>query len=211
MKRQLLIYTLVVLFVITGAGCATNGHYDPARSTGAGALGGAAVGSALGSIIGAATGSAGTGAWVGAATGAIVGGVGGFLYAKHKESQTRDAQMAAETYNYSPGRGDIVSIENVELKPSRVKAGDTINLSATYTLLSGSGQPNNVTLIREVQSGSQRVLNPDQVRLTKPNGTFVDQVSLAIPKEFPRGDYSVVTKVLTDRAMDERASSFTVE
>lgn len=210
MGRKAAALILVPLVLWTLSGCATNGHYDPARSAGAGALGGAAVGSALGAIIGSATGSAGTGAWVGAATGAIVGGVGGYLYAQHKESQLRDAQAAAQSYSYSPARGNIVSIENSELKPTRIKAGDTLNLSTTYTLLSPSGQQN-VTIIREVQAGGRRVLNPSQINLTKPNGTYVDQINLNIPKDMPKGNYNVVTKVMTDQGMDERANSFVVD
>lgn len=210
MGRKILAIILVPLVLVTIGGCAVNGHYDPARSAGAGALGGAAVGAALGSIIGAATGDAGTGAWVGAATGAIVGGVGGYLYAQHKESQLRDARMAAQSYDYSPGRGHIVAIENSELRPSRVKPGETINLSTTYTLLSPTGQ-NNVTLVREVQSGGRRVLAPSQFNLTKPNGTFVDQINLNIPRDLPRGGYQVVTRVMTESGMDERVNSFWVE
>lgn len=210
MVRKILALLLVPVILWGLSGCATNGHYDPARSAGAGALGGAAVGSALGAIIGSATGHAGTGAWVGAATGAIVGGVGGYLYAQHKESQLRDAQMAAQSYGYNPSRGHIVSIENADLKPTQVKPGGTLNLSTTYTLLSPSGQ-NNVTIIREVQAGGQRVLNPSQINLTKPNGTFVDQINLNIPKDMPKGSYTLVTKVMTDSGMDERRNNFVVE
>ena len=65
MTRKWLAIASVVLLVVSLAGCVTDsGYYDPARSAGAGALGGAATGAAVGSIIGAASGHAGTGAWV---------------------------------------------------------------------------------------------------------------------------------------------------
>ena len=53
MVRKSLVVALICIFIGSLAGCATNGTYDPARSAGAGALGGAATGAAIGSIVGA--------------------------------------------------------------------------------------------------------------------------------------------------------------
>jgi len=211
MSKKVMAGFLVVMFVCALSGCATESGYDPARSTGAGALGGAAVGAALGSIIGAATGSASTGAWVGAAAGGLVGGVGGFLYAQHQNNQIRNAQMAQQTYGYSPGRGNIVAVEQTAVSPSRVRPGDQVKLDVTYTLLTPENQTSTATIIREVTTGGRQVVQPYQVTATNPNGTYSDTAMLTLPKEAPRGSYMVVTKVMTDRAMDQRSASFTVE
>ena len=135
MTRKCLAIACVVLLVVSLAGCATDsGYYDPARSAGAGALGGAATGAALGAIIGAATGNAATGAWVGAASGALIGGVGAALYASHRNSEMRSGEAAAQERGYQ-GQGNVVSVDNVTASPSMARPGQQIMLSADYTIL----------------------------------------------------------------------------
>ncbi len=213
MSRRILAGGLVIVLMAALAGCATESgsSYDPARSTGAGALGGAAVGAALGSIIGAATGSAATGAWVGAAAGGLVGGVGGFLYAQHQNNQIRSAQMAQQSYGYSPSRGNIVAVEQASVSPSRVRPGEPVKMDVTYTVLTPENQPTTATIIREVAVGGRQIVQPYQVTASNPNGTYSDSAQLTLPKDAPRGSYTVVTKVMTDKAMDQRNAMFTVE
>ncbi|MBW1917796.1 MAG: hypothetical protein JRI57_07205 [Deltaproteobacteria bacterium] len=211
MIHKSLAIILIPLFLVSLAGCAVNGHYDPARSAGAGALGGAATGAALGSIIGAATGSAATGAWVGAATGAVAGGLGGYLYAKHRESQVRDSNLAAQQYNYSPARGNILAIEKADVNPTKVKPGGQVDMVMSYTLLTPENQPTPVTVVREIQYGGNRIASPNQNQTTKSNGTYVDQVAFNVPQQATPGTYTVINKVMTDQAFDEKTTYFIVE
>ncbi|MDD3579689.1 MAG: glycine zipper domain-containing protein [Desulfobacca sp.] len=211
MVRKSLTIMVASLMLISLAGCSVNGHYDPARSAGAGTLGGAALGAALGSIIGAGTGSAATGAWVGAASGALVGGVGSYLYAKHKESQVRDANLAAQQYSYSPSRGNIITIEKVDTNPTKVKPGGQVDMIMSYTLLTPENQPIPVTVAREVQFGGSRFSPPSQNQTTKANGTYVDQVAYQVPKAAQPGTYTVVNKIITDQGFDEKTTYFVVE
>lgn len=212
MVKRLLVCLLVPLLLLSLVGCATDsGYYDPARSTAAGTLGGAAVGSALGSIIGAAVGHAGTGAWVGAAAGGLLGGVSGYLYAQHQNNQVRNAQAAQQAYNYNPSRGTVISIDQVTVSPQRVRAGSQLSMNTTYTILTPENQTNTVTIFRDVTSGGRQVVQPYQVTASNPNGTFSDTASLTLPKDAPRGSYTVITRVMTDRGGDEKSTFFTVE
>jgi len=211
MFHKSLAIIVVPLLLVSLAGCTVNGHYDATRSAGAGTLGGAALGAALGSIIGAGTGSPGTGAWVGAASGALVGGVGSYLYAKHKESQVRDATLAAREYSYTPARGSIITIEKVDTNPTKVKPGGQVDIIMSYTLLTPENQPSQVTVAREVQFGGSRFSPPSQNQTTKSNGTYVDQVAYQVPKEAKPGTYTVVNKVITDQGFDEKTTYFVVE
>ncbi|MFP3867754.1 MAG: hypothetical protein ACLFUU_06295 [Desulfobacteraceae bacterium] len=211
MVHKSLAIIVIPLLIVSLAGCAVNGHYDPARSAGAGVLGGAATGAALGSIIGAATGSAATGAWVGAATGAVAGGVGGYLYARHRESQVRSADLAAQDYNYSPARGNILAIEKADVNPTKVKPGGQVDMVMSYTLLTPENQPTPVTVVREIQHNGTRVGAPNQNQTTKSNGTYVDQVAFKVPQDASPGTYTVVNKVTTGQAFDEKTTYFMVE
>lgn len=211
MTRKCLAMLLVPLFLLTLAGCAVNGHYDPARSAAAGGLGGAAMGAALGSIIGAATGDAATGAWVGAATGALVGSVGGYLYARHMDSQVRSANVAAQTYNYTPAQGSVLTIEKVDVTPTKVSPGGQVNMVTSYTVLTPENYPTPVNIVRQVQYGGRPVAEPNRVQVTKTNGTYVDQIAFTVPRGANPGTYTLLTRVSTDRAVDQKSTYFIVE
>jgi hypothetical protein len=210
MVRKSLVVALICIFIGSLAGCATNGYYDPARSAGAGALGGAATGAAVGSIIGAATGSPATGAWVGAAAGGVLGAVGGYLYAEHRNSQARSSQAAAQAYNYTPTQGNVVSIDRVDVNPSRVGAGQQVQLGMTYTILTPDNRPAAVTLVREVRLGGNMVGQPYQTTVNNANGTYTDQVAYSLPGNATRGTYTVTSRINSNYGSDQRDGSFTV-
>jgi len=205
-----MILIVLLVFGVSLVGCATNGYYDPARSAGAGALGGAATGAALGAIIGAATGSPATGAWVGAASGAIVGGVGGALYARHKNQQMRDREAAAQYYGYSADRGALVEVNDVRTSPTAVRPGQNVDMTMTYTVLTPDGAPTQVTLYREVTHGGRTVGQPYQTQAYNQNGTHQDMVGFTVPRDAPPGTYAVRNQVASSYGTSERTAYFTV-
>jgi hypothetical protein len=211
MARKLLAIAMILVFGATLAGCATeSGYYDPGRSAGAGALGGAATGAALGAIIGAATGAPATGAWVGAAAGGLLGGVGGYLYAEHRNSERRSAQAAAQNYNYNPSQGAMVNIDQVYVNPPQVQAGQQVNLSMDYTILTPNNEPVTSNLYREIRLGGTMLGQPYQNQVTNANGTFTDQVNYNLPSNAQPGTYTVISRVVNNYGSAEKVSYFTV-
>lgn len=211
MIRKSLALLMVLIFAVSLVGCVTeSGYYDPARSAGAGALGGAATGAALGAIIGAATGSPATGAWIGAASGALVGAIGGALYAEHRNQQMRSAAMAAQYYNYTPARGAIIEVNEAAAMPSTVRPGQTVDMLMTYTVLTPENIPVQVTLYRDVSTAGRPVGQPYQVQATNQNGTYQDRVGFTIPRDAPPGTYAVRNRVMTAYGSSERTAYFTV-
>jgi hypothetical protein len=210
MNRKWLAMAIVVLFVVSLAGCVTDsGYYDPARSAGAGALGGAATGAAIGSIIGAATGNAATGAWVGAAAGGVLGGVGGALYASHRNSEIRSSQAAAQEHNYQ-GQGNVVSVDNVMASPAMVSPGQQVILGANYTILTPENVPVSATLVREIRYQGSLVGSPYQTTVTNSNGSYNDNVTYSLPGNATPGVYTVVTRLMSSYGTSQRDASFSV-
>jgi len=210
MARKILAVAMALALMAAMAGCVTeSGYYSPERSAGAGALGGAATGAAIGSIIGAATGSPATGAWVGAAAGGVLGAVGGYLYAEHRNSEIRSRQAAAQSYNYSAARGNVVAIDQATVTPSVVGPGQQVNLGMTYTILTPEGYPMPVTLYREVRLGGSLVGQPYQFQVQNANGTFTDAVPYNVPSS--RGTYTVISRVTSSAGSAEKVSYFTVQ
>jgi len=211
MMRKWLAMVLIVLFAVSLVGCATeSGYYDPGRSAGAGALGGAATGAAIGSIIGAATGSAATGAWIGAAAGGTLGLVGGYLYAEHRNSEIRSAQMAAQEHSYG-GQGYVVAVDNVTASPSVARPGDQVNLGLDYTILSPDNSPVSVTLRREVRYNGRLVGSPYQATVTNTNGGYSDNVTYGLDRNAGPGTYTVTSSVTSSFGSSSRDSYFTVQ
>jgi hypothetical protein len=210
MVRKSIWVALLCILVGSLAGCATNGYYDPARSSEAGALGGAATGAAIGSIVGAATGHAATGAWVGAAAGEVAGAVGGYLYAEHRNSQARSSQAAAQTYNYTPTQGNVVSIDQVDVNPSSVRAGQQVTLGMTYTILTPDNNPVAVNLVRELRFGGSMVGQPYQTTVNNQNGSYTDQVVYSLPGNATPGTYTITSRINSNYGSAQRDGSFTV-
>jgi len=211
MTRKFLAATLVLLFMVSLFGCATErGYYDPGRSTAAGALGGAAAGAAIGSIIGAATGSPATGAWVGGATGAIAGGLGGYLYSAHQNKLAYERNTAARTYSYQPSQGNLVDIDSASVSPNSVSPGQRVNMQMTYTILSPTQAPTTVTISREITKDGASIARPHQTQVTNNNGTFSDQVGYTVPSNAAPGTYTVTSRITSGYGSDQETSYFTV-
>jgi hypothetical protein len=211
MIRKWLAIAIVVIFAVSLVGCASGGgYYSEGRSAGAGALGGAATGAALGAIIGAATGSPATGAWIGAAAGSVVGGIGGYLYAKHRNSEVSSAQAAAEAHNYQ-GNGYVVSVDGVTASPTMVRPGQEINLGMDYTILTPSNQMVPVTLVREVRYQGRTIGSPYQTTVNNNNGTYNDFVSYTVDRNAAPGQYTVISRVTSSYGSSARDSYFTVQ
>ena len=211
MARKILAVAMILIFGVALAGCQTeSGYYDPGASAGAGALGGAATGAALGAIIGAATGSPATGAWIGAAAGGVLGGVGGYLYAQHRNSQMRDAQMAAQSYNYNPAQGAVVDINRVYANPPSARPGESVTLGMDYTVLTPDNSPVTSNLYREIRLGGTMVGQPYQAQQTNSNGTYTDMVNYTLPSNAVPGTYTIISRVTNSYGSSEKVSSFTV-
>jgi hypothetical protein len=212
MARKLLVLAVILVFSISLAGCVTeSGYYSPERSAGAGALGGAATGAALGAIIGAATGAPATGAWVGAAAGGLLGGVGGYLYAEHRNSEISSARAAAQQYNYQPSQGNMVAVDQANVDPAVVSPGQQVNLVMTYTILTPNNEPVSVTLVREVRYGGNVLGQPYQTTVTNTNGTFSDSVGYNLPNNASPGNYTVVSRLMSNYGTSQKEAYFTVQ
>ena len=147
---------------------------------------------------------------MGAAAGGVAGAVGGYLYAEHRNSQARSSQAAAQTYNYTPAQGNVVSIDRVDVNPSTVRPGQQVQLGMTYTILTPNNQPAAVTLVREVRFGGSPVGQPYQTTVNNANGTYTDQVAYSLPGNATRGTYTVTSRINSSYGSDQREGSFTV-
>jgi gas vesicle protein len=213
MLRGFFVVLLILALVTSSIGCAStnpDGTPNTAASTAGGAVGGAIIGAGLGALLGLATGDVASGAIYGAIAGAAAGAVAGFVYAKHQEKVLRDRQTAEAMYGYQPSQGETVVIEGSEVAPNTVTNGDQIALNTNYTILTGNDQPVDTVITETITSQGKPVDKPFVDKGSHKSGTYGVSYSSKIPTNVPPGQYTLVTKVQTPNAQDEKTTEFIV-
>ena len=112
-------------------------HKDTAIGAGVGGAGGAVIGGLAGGTKGAV---------IGGLLGVLAGGVVGH-YVEH---QDKDRPAAAAATGYQASQGNLLRLENGQVQPSTARAGETVNLSSTYTILTPSNQTMAIQESRDV-------------------------------------------------------------
>jgi predicted lipid-binding transport protein (Tim44 family) len=166
---------------------------------------GAGVGGAGGAVIGGLAGGT-NGAVIGGLLGVLAGGVVG----NYIERQDKDRTAAASATGYQASQGNLVRVENGQVQPSTARAGETVNLSSTYTILTPSNQTMEIRESREVRHDGALVANP-AVNIQRANGTFTSTVPITLPSNAGKGTYDVTTTVAMGDRTARSMTTFTVQ
>jgi len=188
---------LVMVTTIGLSGCETVREH---KTTAIGAGAGAAAGTAAGAVIGKDV----TGAVVGGLLGALAGGAIGY----YVERKDRDRSSAASAVGYN-GQDEVVRVDQVSASPTAVQPGGTVNLGATYTILTPGNQAVNVTETREVRYNGQLVANPSTT-VQRADGTYTSQLPITLPATAPRGTYEYTTTVTANGRVSRSSTTFQV-
>ncbi|MDO9116339.1 MAG: glycine zipper domain-containing protein [Nitrospira sp.] len=191
---------LLVLTAIPGcesAGKTVTDHKDTAIGAGVGGAGGAVIGGLAGGTKGAV---------IGGLLGVLAGGAVG----NYVERQDKDRAAAAAATGYQASQGNVVRLENGQAQPSTARAGETVNLSSTYTILTPNNQPMTIQESREVRHDGAMVANPT-VNTQRANGTFTSTVPIILPSDAQKGIYDVTTTVAMGDRTARSMTSFTVQ
>jgi surface antigen len=180
-------------------GCETI-RENPKTSIGAGT--GAAAGGVAGGLIGRDT----TGVVVGGLLGGLAGGAIGY----YLERQDRNRTQAASEVGYNPGQGTVVRVEQVQTNPASVRPGQTVNVVATYTVLTPQAdQTVAVRETREIRHNGALVANPT-TEFSRTNGTFTSALPITLPADAGRGAYEVTTTVAVGDRVSRGSTNFRV-
>ena len=190
-------------FLVTGCATEREAQYT---ATGAG------IGAVTGAILGAALGSLGGDAGEGAVIGSIFGGLAGASIGHNEYHLHRSEEEAARYYSYRYDREvrDLLRIEDAYARPGRVYAGDEVQLTMTYTLLTPYRSADLVHEVREVRYRGQIIGRPS-VRIHRDGGTWTSTMPVRIPPDAEPGVYEVLAIAETDNAGDTRSFTFNVD
>jgi Glycine zipper len=192
------------------AGQTIRDHPQTATGAGVGAAGGAVVGGLAGGT---------KGAIIGGLVGALAGGAIG-NYVERQESalpQTVSTPAppatpatSAPSATVPPRDGAVVvRVDQVQAQPSVLRAGDTVNLNATYTVLTPSGQLTTVRETREVRLNGELVANP-ALDVARQSGTYSSALPITLPANARPGRYEVTTTVASGDRQSTSTTSFSV-
>lgn len=195
-----LVVALAAVLSASGAlgGCETI-RENPKTSIGAGA--GAAAGGVAGGLIGRDT----TGVVVGGLLGGLAGGAIGY----YLERQDRTRTQAASEVGYNPAQGTVVRVEQVQANPGSVRAGQTVNIVATYTVLTPQGDQVAVRETREIRHNGALVANPT-TEFSRTDGTFTSALPITLPANAGGGVYEVTTTVAVGDRVSRGSTNFRV-
>jgi hypothetical protein len=111
---------------------------------------------------------------------------------------------------YAPAQGTVVRVERATTDPVAIAAGGTVNLGATYTVLTPNAtQTVLVRETREVRHNGTLVANP-ATEFSRGNGTFTSAMPLTLPSNAGRGPYEVTTTVTVGDRSSRGLGTFTV-
>jgi hypothetical protein len=194
-------------------------HPQTAAGAGVGAAGGAVVGGLAGGTKGAV---------VGGLLGALAGGAIG-NYIERREAtlpQTSSTTPPTTTTPSTSGStvgvpstttssstttgASLVRVDRVQAQPSQLRPGDTVNLDATYTILSSSDRVVPVRETREVRLDGELVANP-AVDVTRQTGTYSSAVPITLPENARAGKYEVTTIIASGDRQSTSTTSFSVQ
>jgi hypothetical protein len=195
------------------AGQTIRDHPQTAAGAGVGAAGGAVVGGLAGGTKGAV---------IGGLLGALAGGAIG-NYVERREAtlpQTASTPPSTGGTTISVPRptvprtntngAAVVRVDQVQAQPSLLRPGDTVNLNATYTILSPSEQLVAVRETREVRLNGELVANP-AVEVARQTGTYSSALPITLPANARTGRYDVTTTVVSGDRQSSSTTSFSVQ
>lgn len=209
--------TLVAVLVVGLAGCQTGSRTGEVASETVrqhpGTVVGAGAGAAGGAVVGGLAGGT-KGAIIGGLLGGLAGGVIGNYIERRDDGAPATASTPATT---PPVTGQSVPVsgsddgmglrmDRVQMSPSVVPPGGTVNLAATYTVQTPTDQWLAVRETREVRHQGELVANPT-AQVSRTNGTYTTSLPITLPTTAARGPYEVTTTVALG---DRRASQTTM-
>lgn len=194
MKRVIVYLMLLSFLCLQLTGCATM------SGTEKGAVGGAAVGSIIGALIGGRNG-----AILGALGGALLGTVTGNYYDKKVASRNE----AIKKYRYSL-REDMIVIEGSSILPQYAVSGTILEALVQYTVLSPKNNTEAIiTETRVLDIGSERIVLAKR-EVLKEQGTYISTMRFTLPRDLPKGNYTLITEVSTNDKTRITQVSFSV-
>lgn len=182
------------------AGCATT-----SPSAERGGMIGAGSGAVMGAIVGQIIAGDTKGTLIGAAIGALAGGIVG----SYIDQQNATRAQAAQKYQYN-GKESKIEIEKASILPVHVTPGAALESRVQYTLLSPKVDQQIAITEHRAVVGSKESFDLSERKITREQGTHTSTMKINLPKDLPKGNYTLVTTITDGRDTKSAKTSFLV-
>ena len=169
-----------------------------------------ALGAGIGTAAGMLTGGLIFGSAAGTLLGGLVGGLTGGVIGNVIEARTQDRAATSQQYHYSPAQGTMVKIEAVEVHPTQIRPGDTINLNMRFAVLVRNAQQAIQVSERRQVFFNSSVVGDSTLQAQRMGGTWTSSQPLTLPANTASGSYRVVMSVTADGTESIQQTTFTV-
>lgn len=109
-----------------------------------------------------------------------------------------------------PTGGCILKLNEVEVRPSRARKGDTLTLTTIYTILTPEQQAIPVSITREISFQGKVLGQTKSMDSGKLNGSWTQVVDFTLPADARPGVYTLRTKVNTGYGAAQKDVTFEV-
>ena len=183
MKKVIASILVVSITTMQLGGCANTGATQTQQGPAIGAGSGAALGAAVSK-------NKGKGALIGALIGLLVGAAIG----NYRDQQDATRAEAAMKYRYDD-RGNKLVVESAAVAPQAVSRGGTFESTVQYTTLSPNIEEQvKLTEVRTLVS-AQETIDLGRREVVRPQGTHTSTAKVSLPKDLPKGNYTLVTTI----------------
>jgi hypothetical protein len=136
---------------------------------------------------------------------------GDFTFGPNRETHRLDREKAVARENYCPTGGCIIRLDKVSVKPARARAGETLLLITSYTLLTPEKVAIPISITREILFQGKSLGKTKSLESRRLNGTWDQEVNFALPANAAAGDYTLTTTINTGYGQDQKSAQFRVE
>ncbi len=136
--------------------------------------------------------------------------IGEVVWTRYQQEKRLTREEAVARHNYCPTSGCIIRLEEVQIKPSIARPGDTLALTTTYTVLTAEDTPIPISLTREIFYRGKSLGQTKAVVTRTLNGTWTQTVDFPLAADAAPGVYTLVTRIDSGYGRDEKSVEFAV-
>lgn len=133
------------------------------------------------------------------------------LWGTARETSRLGREQTVARENYCPTGGCVIRLDRVSVKPPRARAGETLLLTTSYTLLTPEKIAIPVTITREIFFQGKSLGRTKSTDTRTLNGAFDQEINFQLPANAAPGTYSLVTTVSSGFGQSQKSAEFQVE
>jgi hypothetical protein len=133
------------------------------------------------------------------------------IWGSTRETSRLGREQTVARENYCPTGGCVIRLDRVSVHPPRARAGDTLLLTTSYTLLTPEQVAIPITITREIFFHGTSLGKTKSMETRRLNGTWDQEINFSLPADAKPGTYTLVTIVNTGYGRSQKTVEFQVQ